>query len=140
MPDVPEREKGQVYGIVHYDIEVLSGTIEVDIVLEDVSCERGLNTDPYDFQRTNPISSHSSSTKPSDGRGRGRGKMGRERPLINRLRDHKGEICLFVHDFKVPFDNNQAEMDVRDLKTKTKVSGCSVRSAEPRHTYRSDPI
>ena len=50
VPNVPKREKEQVCGIVHYDIEVPSGTIEVDIVLENASCERGMNTDPYDFQ------------------------------------------------------------------------------------------
>ncbi len=55
---------------------------------------------------------------------RGRVKRGKERSLIDRLMTLKNEICLFVHDFKVPFDNNQAERDLRNIKTKNKIIGC----------------
>ena len=55
---------------------------------------------------------------------KGRKKKGKERSLIERLVALKGSVCLFVKDFAVPFDNNQAERDVRNVKTKTKVSGC----------------
>ena len=38
--------------------------------------------------------------------------------------DYKASVCLFIRNFAVPFDNKQAERDVRNVKTKTKVSGC----------------
>jgi len=60
----------------------------------------------------------------SGGNTRGRKKKGKERSLIERLVKLKGAVCLFIHQFKVPFDNNQAERDVRHVKTKAKVSGC----------------
>jgi transposase len=48
----------------------------------------------------------------------------KERSLIERLMALKASVCLFIRNFDVPFDNNQAERDVRNVKTKTKVSGC----------------
>jgi transposase-like protein len=46
------------------------------------------------------------------------------RKMIKRLEDYKEWYLLFLHDYAAPFTNNQAERDLRSLKTKQKVSGC----------------
>ena len=55
---------------------------------------------------------------------RGRKKKGKILALVERLETYKASVCLFMHNFIVPFDNNQAERDIRIIKVKTKVSGC----------------
>ncbi len=50
-------------------------------------------------------------------------KRGRELSLVYRLESHRDAVCLFIEDFDVPFDNNLAERDLRNIKTKAKVSG-----------------
>ena len=53
----------------------------------------------------------------------GRKKKGKIPALTERLAKYKASCCLFIHNFMVPFDNNQAERGLWMIKVKTKVSG-----------------
>lgn len=70
-----------------------------------------------------------------------RGRKAKSKPirLLEVFRDQLDEVLRFLYDPAVPFDNNQAERDLRMMKLKQKISGgfrsthgiesyCNIRS------------
>jgi transposase-like protein len=54
--------------------------------------------------------------------------------FLGTFRTYQTEITRFTEDFNVPFDNNQAERDIRNTKVRMKVSG-GFRSKKGAETF-----
>jgi transposase len=58
---------------------------------------------------------------------------------LDRLDRHRVEVLRFLDDLRVPFDNNQAERDLRMVKLQQKSTGCwrTLAGAQAFLTVRS---
>jgi len=74
--------------------------------------------------RYDTILSKAEAGNPRHPRTRGRVKQSPACNLIRRLRERRNEVLRFLTDRRVPFDNNQAEHDLRMPKLKQKASDC----------------
>ena len=104
------KDKALAQGKVHFS----SATKQFYRRCYEDLIEKGLADNPLD---------------PRPPKSRGRSKQSKARNLLERFRDYPKDVLRFFFDFKVPFDNNQSERDLRMVKVKQKISGC-FRSLE----------
>jgi len=69
------------------------------------------------------IEENPSSLNPEKHGKRGRNPKTKARNLLERFIEHKEKILRFLTDLRVPFENNQAERDIRMMKLQQKISG-----------------
>jgi transposase len=80
-------------------------------------------------KRYNAIIEQGYKENPKTAKAKSPGKRGKQAQssalnLLDHLKKYQKETLLFMHDFNVPFENNQAERDGRMMKVQQKISGC----------------
>jgi transposase len=76
------------------------------------------------YQRLLADGSAANPPVPTIGRRRGLARRWSAAKLLARLDAHREQVLRCLDDLRVPFDNNQAERDLRMVKLQQKISGC----------------
>ena len=105
--------------IARGQISVCKASLKKYRQLCDEIIEQGMEINPF---------------KPPDKKSRGKYKKSPPRNLIERIKKRADDILRFFYDFRVPFDNNFSERDIRMIKVKQKISGC-FRSLKGAHYF-----
>jgi transposase len=75
-------------------------------------------------KRYNEIIDHGLKMNPDYDPKRKKKKKTKAQNLLHRLEKFCEQTLAFMYDFRVPFDNNLAERDIRMIKVQQKISGC----------------
>lgn len=105
------------------------GTVPIqNIAAEKVSwkkmCSQAIDTEEILLLARTPLPELSLFDNIKTPKKRGRKARGKALKLLDRLLEHTDSILAFAEFEAVPFTNNQAERDIRPIKTKLKVAGC----------------
>jgi transposase len=108
-------------------VKVLLWEIEQEVREEAARGGRGLGPEKEEFEShyERLLAAGFRANPPPERTGKkGRPRQSKGKNLLDRLDKHHREVLRFMYDFSVPFDNNQAERDLRMVKVRQKVSGC----------------
>ncbi|CAE6907781.1 IS66 family transposase [Paraburkholderia domus] len=118
---------------------------EVDLSVASGNLSLGQSRQRYYRRRSRALIAEARKLNPTQARAptrvelRGRIRQSFTYNLVRRLQLQASEVWRFIADHRVPFDNNQAERDIRMPKLKQKISGCfrAVSGMEAFCTIRS---
>jgi len=120
---VHEQEK-ETWAKCMYDLLILANK-EVDKHTESVALSPEILLQieqTYQQILTEGFAYHASLPPLPTGK-RGRQKQRDGKNLLDRLNEKRDCVLRFIHDFSVPFTNNQGERDIRMVKLKQKIAG-----------------
>lgn len=91
------------------------GSLSPEIILQVEQAYRQILSEGFAYHESLP-------PLPTGKRGKQKQRDGKN--LLDRLNEKRDCVLRFIHDFSVPFTNNQGERDIRMVKLKQKIGGC----------------